>query len=193
MVYPEKFPYFYPRFLIINFLETFVMDTGTRFSKSQLTWLIILRIFIGWHFMYEGAVKIMNPGWTSLPYLLDSQGFASSFFVRLTQNPACMHAVNLLNEWSLFVIGLALILGCFSRLACLGGMALLLLYYVSHPSFIGANYLMPFEGSYLWIDKNLVELAALGVLFVFPTSRIWGLDRLLVKALPAGICKLNLN
>lgn len=143
--------------------------------------------------MYEGAVKIMNPSWTSLPYLLDSQGFASSFFIKLTQNPGMMDAVNFLNEWSLLLVGLALVLGVFSRLACIGGMALLLMYYLSHPSLIGANYMMPFEGSYLWIDKNLVELAALGVLFVFPTSRIWGLDRWLVKVLPARIRNLKLN
>lgn len=169
------------------------MNTGKCFSKSQLTWLVILRVFIGWHFMYEGIIKIMNPAWTSLPYLLDSQGIASSFFVKITQHAALMDTVNLFNEWSLFLIGVALILGCFSRLACIGGMALLLMYYLSHPSFIGATYMMPFEGSYLWIDKNLVELAALGVLFAFPTSRIWGLDRLLVKVLPASIRKLNLN
>lgn len=169
------------------------MNTGKHYSKSQLTWLVILRLFVGWHFMYEGVVKIMNPSWTSLPYLLDSQGVFSSFFIKITQNPGVMDAVNLLNEWSLFLIGLALIVGCFSRLACIGGMALLLMYYFSHPSFIGANYMMPFEGSYLWIDKNLVELAALGVLFVFPTSRIWGIDRFLVKVLPAGIRNLKLN
>ena len=143
--------------------------------------------------MYEGAVKIMNPSWTSLPYLLDSQGFASSFFIKLTQNPGVMDAVNFLNEWSLLLIGLALVAGCFSRLACIGGMALLLMYYLSHPSLIGVTYMMPFEGSYLWIDKNLVELAALGVLFVFPTSRIWGLDRWLVKVLPPFIRNLKLN
>lgn len=169
------------------------MNTGKHYSKSQLTWLVILRLFVGWHFMYEGAVKIMNPSWTSLPYLLDSQGFASSFFIKLTQNPGVMDAVNFLNEWSLLLIGLALVAGCFSRLACIGGMALLLMYYLSHPSLIGVTYMMPFEGSYLWIDKNLVELAALGVLFVFPTSRIWGLDRWLVKVLPPFIRNLKLN
>nr|WP_106831071.1 DoxX family membrane protein [Parabacteroides pacaensis] len=163
------------------------------YSKIQLTWLIILRLFIGWHFLYEGAVKIMNPTWTSLPYLLDSQGFASSFFVKLTQNAGMMDIINLANEWALLLIGLALIIGCFTRLACVGGMILLFMYYLSHPSFIGASYMMPFEGSYLWIDKNLIELAALGVLVVFPTSQIIGIDRLLVRIMSASIRKLKLN
>ena len=31
------------------------------YTKAQMTWLMMLRLFIGWHFMYEGLVKIMNP------------------------------------------------------------------------------------------------------------------------------------
>lgn len=50
------------------------------YTKAQITWLVVLRLFIGWHFMYEGLVKIMNPKWTSMAYLLDSKGPASSFF-----------------------------------------------------------------------------------------------------------------
>ncbi len=166
--------------------------TDNYYSKAQLTWLMMLRLFIGWHFMYEGLVKIMNPKWTSLPYLLDSKGWASSFFVTLTQNAELMQVINFLNEWSLLLIGLAIILGCFARLASVGGMLLLFMYYMSHPSFIGANYLMPFEGSYLWIDKNLVELAALGVLMVYPTSHVLGIDRWLVKKVPAAVRKYKL-
>jgi len=48
---------------------------------------------------------------------------------------------------------------------------------------------MPFEGSYFLIDKNLVELAGLGVLFVFPTARVIGIDRYLIKIFPAGFNK----
>lgn len=31
------------------------------YTKAQMTWQMMLRLFIGWHFMYEGLVKIMNP------------------------------------------------------------------------------------------------------------------------------------
>lgn len=168
------------------------MEITQNYSKAQVTWLVILRVFIGWHFMYEGLVKILNPKWTSLPYLLDSKGPAASFFINLTQNDSVMTLVNMLNEWSLFFIGVGLILGLCSKLASFGGMILLLAYTLSHPALIEVSYMMPFEGSYLWIDKNLVEFAALGALAMFPTSRIIGLDRLLVKVLPAGFLKLKL-
>jgi len=160
------------------------MKTQQSYSKPQLFWLMLLRLFIGWHFMYEGLVKILNPHWTSLPYLLDSKGPAASFFISLTQHPWLMTFINLANEWSLLLIGLGITLGAFYRLSSVGGMILLLMYTFSHPSFIGAEYMMPFEGSYLWIDKNMVEFAALGLLCVFRTSHIYGIDRMLVRKYP---------
>ena len=74
------------------------------YTKAQMTWLMMLRLFIGWHFMYEGLVKIMNPKWTSLPYLLDSKGPAASFFIKLTQDDSLMTTINFLNEWALLLI-----------------------------------------------------------------------------------------
>ncbi|MCC8153617.1 MAG: hypothetical protein LIP01_05015 [Tannerellaceae bacterium] len=56
------------------------MKKECNYTKAQLTWLTIVRVFIGWHFMYEGLVKVVNPKWTSLPYLLDSKGPAADFF-----------------------------------------------------------------------------------------------------------------
>ena len=154
------------------------------YTKAQFTWLLVLRIFIGWHFLYEGAVKVLNPKWTSLPYLMDSKGFASPLFSYMAEQTELINIVDLLNQWSLVFIGLGLILGCFARLASIGGIALLSLFTLSHPSFIGADYMMRFEGSYLWVDKNLIELAALGVLLCFPTSHEIGVDRILVKCFP---------
>jgi thiosulfate dehydrogenase [quinone] large subunit len=68
-------------------------------------------------------------------------------------------------------------------------MILLLLYTMSHPSLIGVEYMMPFEGTYFLIDKNLVEFAGLGLLFVFPAARVIGIDRWLLTVLPEGFRK----
>ena len=158
-------------------------------SKLGIAWLLVLRIFIGWHFLYEGIVKLLNPDWTASAYLMDSQGMFRSLFVNMAGNTGLMNTVNLLNEWSLLIIGLCLIIGCFTRLSCIGGILLLLLYSLSHPALLGMKYLMPFEGSYFIIDKNLVELAALGVLFAIPTGRVIGIDRYLSRVLPSGFQK----
>jgi thiosulfate dehydrogenase [quinone] large subunit len=138
-------------------------------------------MLIGWHFLYEGIVKVLNPRWTSLAYLGDSQGWFSSFFQSLASSQTQLNVINFLNEWGLVLIGLGLIAGCFTRIAAISGMLLLAFYYLSHPPFIGAEYMMPSEGSYLWIDKNVIELFALGLLYVFPTQHKFGLDRYIFK------------
>jgi thiosulfate dehydrogenase [quinone] large subunit len=160
-----------------------------KLTKSQLSWLVVLRIFIGWHFLYEGMIEVLNPNWTAMTYLIDSKGCFSKMFVNMAGNAGLMNSVDFLNKWALVFIGLGLLLGCFTRLSCIGGMLLLLLYTMSHPALLGIEYKMPFEGSYFWIDKNLIELAALGVLFVFPTGRVIGFDRFLIKVLPSGFNK----
>ena len=151
------------------------------YSKTQTFWLVALRMLIGWHFLYEGVVKVLNPKWTSLAYLSDSHGWFAPIFQKLASSQGTLNVVNFLNEWGLVLIGLGLIVGCFTRIATFSGMALLIFYYLSHPPFIGAEYMLPSEGSYLWFDKNIIELAALGLLYVFPTAHIFGLDRYLCK------------
>ncbi|KUK77613.1 MAG: Uncharacterized protein XD92_0740, partial [Proteiniphilum acetatigenes] len=44
-----------------------------------------------------------------------------------------------------------------------------------------AEYLLPTEGSYLWVDKNLVMLAAVVVLALFPSAKRIGIDRIIYK------------
>ena len=43
---------------------------------------------------------------------------------------------------------------------------------------IGYFYAIPSEGSYLIVNKNLVELAALVVILLTPSGRFAGLDRI---------------
>ena len=44
-------------------------DTKTRLGSRQEALLVLLRVAIGWHFLYEGVVKILNPGWTAAGFL----------------------------------------------------------------------------------------------------------------------------
>ncbi|NOY94989.1 MAG: DoxX family protein [Chlorobi bacterium] len=156
-------------------------NTQCTTSKCQFIWLLILRVAIGWHFLYEGVSKLLNPNWSSIGYLLDSKGFLSSFYHTLAANPKLLEISNFMNEWGLTLIGLALILGAFTRVAAYAGMVLLAFYYFSHPPFIGLSYAMPTEGSYLFIDKVFIEFCAMGVLALFPTGKYIGLDRFLSK------------
>ena len=57
-------------------------------SKHQNTLkfvFTVVRIFIGWHFLYEGLAKLFSP-WSSAGYLLESQWLFSGLFHRIAEN-----------------------------------------------------------------------------------------------------------
>ena len=84
---------------------------------------------------------------------------------------------NLITMWGLTIVGVLLMLGLFSRLASLAGIGFILLFYLANPPFVGYFYSLPMEGSYLVVNKQLVELFALVVVLVSGSGRFAGLDR----------------
>lgn len=152
---------------------------GLNYTTTQLTVLVVLRVLIGWHFLYEGIAKALNPYWSSAGFLLESKGILSGLATSIVASPAALKIVDFLNIWGLIAIGLGLIAGCLTRVASISGIVLLFLYYAFNPPFIGYSYSTPVEGSYLIINKNLIEICALFVLMLFPTGTIIGLDRLI--------------
>ncbi|HAR39381.1 MAG: DoxX subfamily [Bacteroidetes bacterium GWD2_45_23] len=152
-----------------------------QYSKLQLYALFILRVFIGWYFLYEGLAKLLTPNWSAYGYLIDSKGVFAPLFVQLAGNAALLDVVNIINAWGLTLVGLSLILGLFTKIGYFSAIFFMLMFYLSHPPLLHAEYILPREGSYLWIDKNLIMLASTVVLVLFPTSGIIGLDSLLVR------------
>lgn len=157
------------------------MSKTQQYSRPQLFWLVALRVLTGWYFLYEGLSKFLSPNWSAFGYLKDSKGIFAPFFNLLTENSIVMELVNVANMYGLVVIGLCLILGCFVKIAGIGAISLLALYYLSHPPLIDVNYVLRPEGSYLWVDKNLIIMCAVFVLLNFPTSKRIGLDRMFQK------------
>ncbi len=152
------------------------MNDRKPYSRLQLTTLVVLRLLIGWHLMYEGLAKLFTPNWSSVAFLRESQWIMSGFADWITSHSGVLHVVDFLNTWGLIAIGLGLILGLFSRTAAIFGAALLLVYYLNNPPLIGISYSIPSEGNYLIVSKTLIEAVALFLLAIFPTSRIVGLD-----------------
>ena len=138
--------------------------------------IVLMRIFIGWHFLYEGIIKLYNPDWTSLGYLASAQGPLKTFFSALT-NEAILSWVDGLNMAALLVVGLTFTLGIFEKKGALIGIGLLAMYYLAHPSFPGLVQLKA-EGNYWFINKNLIELAACMVIYQLPTGNYFGLERI---------------
>jgi thiosulfate dehydrogenase (quinone) large subunit len=156
--------------------------TATSYSDLQIFSLTLLRVLIGWHFLYEGLTKLFStPAWTAKTYLLGSVGPFASVFQGMASHPGILHVIDNLNIWGLILIGLSLFTGLFSRPFKLFGILLLLLYYIAYPPFATLVINTPVEGNYWIVNKNLIELAALFVLFLFPTSQITGIDRYFQK------------
>ena len=156
------------------------MDNGEgKLSSVQMTAVVVLRVLVGWHFLYEGVSKITSPSWSAAGYLLQSRGPFAGLFKGMAADPEVLANVNLLTMWGLTAIGLGLILGCFTRLASASGILVIVLFYLCNPPFVGYFYSIPTEGSYLIVNKNLVELGALVVVLVTGSGRAAGLDRII--------------
>jgi thiosulfate dehydrogenase [quinone] large subunit len=154
-------------------------------SRAQQVCLVSLRTLIGWHFLYEGYVKLVAPSWGSdgLPvaawsssgYLRGATGPLAGAFHTLGSSP-WIGTIDVLVAVTLAAVGLALMLGLLTQAASLGGITMLALFYVSAIPISGLPEPRT-EGAYLLVNKNLIELAALAVIFAFRTGRIAGLDR----------------
>ena len=155
------------------------LDSSIIKNKCQLYGLVTLRVLIGWHFLYEGVSKLINPYWSSAAYLLDSKGPFSGLAETIVSNPTLLSISDYVNMWGLTLVGASLLLGLLSRYTALIGMGLVILYYLFAPPLLGLEYSRPGEGSYIIVNKNLIEACALWVIHSFPTSHVIGLDRLL--------------
>lgn len=156
-----------------------------KISTFQSAIVVILRLAVGWHLLYEGVAKVLTPGWTSAWYLRYSRWVLADFFGWIVSNPEILKVVDLLNVWGLILIGLGLMLGCLTRLAAVAGIGLLSLYYVAYPPFAGLDFGAASEGHYLIINKNLIEIILLALIAVHPARRLFSFGPVLGHILGA--------
>jgi len=160
------------------------MTTYTPLSASQQLFLIVLRTLIGWHFLYEGYTKLLQPAWTrsggpaaawsSASYLKAATGPLADLFHAIG-NASWIGTLDVVVASALVAVGLSLMLGLFTQLGCAGAVALLATFYLSAMP-VGLPEARA-EGTYLIVNKNLIEAAAVMVLYAFRTGRMAGLDR----------------
>lgn len=147
------------------------------FSNAPKIVLTVLRMLIGWHFLYEGISKLAIENWSSYAYLMESKWLFSGFFHWIIAHPTLLAITDTLNIWGLILIGLGLFIGMFTRTVSIAGIGLLLLYYIANPPFVETS--LPTLGYSFFINLNLIEA---GILLVFVFSGrdyLWGMDRLL--------------
>lgn len=159
----------------------------TIYRPVQQFALIALRTVIGWHFLYEAYYKIWSPAWspagspltrwTSAGYLKGASGPLAGLFQKMV-NSGWTPWIDRTVKIGLLLIGLSLILGLFTRVGAIGALSFLSLFYLLYVPLTGVPQ-PGSEGTYLIVNKTLIEAVAVGVLLVFDTGAIAGLDLLL--------------
>jgi thiosulfate dehydrogenase [quinone] large subunit len=162
-------------------------DTANRLSSWQQIALIALRTAIGWHFLYEAYYKIMAPAWspaggplspwTSAGYLKGASGPLARVFHWMVDSGRILW-IDRTVKVALLLIGLSLLLGLFTRIGASAALFFLSLFYLLYVPTLGVPQPNA-EGTYLIVNKTLIEAVAVIVLLVFDTGRIAGLDLLL--------------
>lgn len=158
----------------------------TALSSLQQVTLVVLRTVIGWHFVYEGYFKAVLPAWSPAGQPLPA--WSSSGFLKGATGPlgalarelnerGLMLYIDKIIMIALVAIGLSLMLGLFTCWGCRGALALLALFYFTAVPTTGLPQAGA-EGTYLLVNKTLIEGLAVWVIAAFDTGRIAGLDRL---------------
>ena len=153
-------------------------------SGFQQTALIVLRTLVGWHFLYEGYTKLIQPAWSragapgtawsSAGYLKAATGPLADVFHSLG-NASWIGTLDVAVAALLVAVGLSLMLGLFTQAGCIGALGLLAMFYLSAIP-MGLPEARA-EGTYLIVNKNLIEAAAVLVVWSFRTGRIAGMDQ----------------
>jgi thiosulfate dehydrogenase (quinone) large subunit len=173
--------------------RTLIMST-MRFTSLQQTMLVVLRTLVGWHFLYEGYTKLLYPAWgqngvplppwSSAAYLKAATGPLAPLF-HWMGNASWIGLLDLLVAVALTAVGVSLMLGVFTQIGCVGALALLATFYLA--AVPTGTLDVRAEGTYLLVNKNLIEACAVLVLFAFHTGSIAGLDRLWMRPQPAKV------
>ena len=135
---------------------------------KDLNWkkliITLFRVAIGWHFLYEGFVKLWAGNWSAAGYLANAMGPFAGFYHWMAASGSLLNIIDPVNIAALILIGLALFLGIAIRIASVSGIVLLTLYYFAYPPFGGL--LQDSIGNFYIVDKNFIEAMALLVLFL---------------------------
>lgn len=136
-------------------------------TNSQKITLFLLRVSLGWMFLYSGLSKVLAPSWSAEGYIKNAKTFVS-FYQWLT-DPNILPIINFLNEWGQTALGIALILGIFVRISSILGALMMFLYYFPILEF-------PYVGTHSFlVDEHIIYAFTLIYLSAVRAGRAYGL------------------
>ena len=120
--------------------------------------MILLRMIIGWVFLYQGILAISQSGWMVLPYIDHATTF-SGFYSLISKLPLLTY-VSYAVIGLYLLVGILLVCGIATRIAAFFGVVLMLFFYFAalHFPHVGTSYYI--------VDEHIVyAVILLAVLF----------------------------
>ena len=77
-----------------------------KFNKVQMIALVLMRVTIGWHFLYEGVAKYLKPNWSAAGYLMQARGILAPIFKWMVDTPSVLSIVNVMNMKNVKILSL---------------------------------------------------------------------------------------
>jgi thiosulfate dehydrogenase (quinone) large subunit len=142
-------------------------------SNVDRSIIFVLRILMGWTFLYAGVWQI----WTNF----DTAGFLNRVvtfhdFFSIFAAPAMLPYTDFLVKWGHLLIGLSLVSGLLVRVSGPFGVLLMITYYFAHMKF---PYIE--EHVNFLVDYHLVYATVIVYLIVHRAGHVWGLDELVER------------
>lgn len=144
--------------------------TGSPHALSAW-FVVLLRVVMGGAFLGAGLGKFAlfaGEPFDAAGYLLGSEGPVAGIYAAMAANAALMDVINVVVPISQVLIGLALIVGAFVRLAALGGALQMAMFYLGS---------WDVTGPLGFVNSDLVYLVVFLAIGAFAAGRILGLDR----------------
>jgi len=132
----------------------------------------LMRIAIGWHFLYEGLWKLMQPDcWSCVSYLGAAQGPLAPIFKWMASHGWIVA----MGDWTVMLgltaIGLFLMSGVLSRMAAVFGIAFMAMFYCCQPPEPFAEAFSGADGRFFVLERNMIEAVALALVALTPCRR----------------------
>jgi len=148
--------------------RVFSRSTLSTVSKKEKVIVLLLRLSLGWIFLYSGFIKVTSPSWSAEGLLKSAHTLQPLYQWFLT--PSILPTINFINEWGQLLLGVSLILGIGVRLSSILGVILLSLYYLAQLNFPYVN-----KTSYL-IDEHVIYSLVLLYFAFTRAGRIYGIE-----------------
>lgn len=138
-------------------------------SRSEQTIIVLLRLMIGWVFLYAASHQVTVPGWSITGFLSNTKTFNGLFSI--FTGPGIAPLVSFMVSYGHLLIGLSLITGLMVRVSAAFGAFLMLLYWMAHMDWPYIENRFNFI-----VDYHLVEAVILWLLIVKNAGHVAGLD-----------------